>query len=383
MMLNVRRLRSILFFILIVSLTACLKDGEETIVLETGNGLGIPSDSEADPNPSVGNSTVYVPNFQYSIENEGGFTVVRIDMTGIQNPETLEWLRLLGTSNKGQNIWISVDGKPKGFLVYNNSDEMDNTKIMTDVIFLVDNSGSMSEEADAIARDIVSWASKLSNSNLDVQFGCVGYNGSINGGLNITTANYLSEYLNRTLGTSRTVGFDGNDASALSNSARHYEVRGECGVLALRFADENFSFRAGANRIYVNFTDEPNQPGGLENYSVEYVSNQVTWATSKGAIHTVFSDDTTFSESRYTREKPWRMSRYTGGTELYASSNFYGVSLDGLPVTGAMQNSYVIRFTNVDDLMDGKAHSLKITVLSDDKNVRGERTFSVIFGEKK
>ena len=68
----------------------------------------------------------------------------------------------------------------------------------------------------------------------------------------------------------------------------------ECGVAALRMADENFAFRTGANRVYVDFTDEPSQPNGKEEFTVEYV-NPVNnnWPTTKGTIHTVYSDSYT------------------------------------------------------------------------------------------
>ena len=76
-----------------------------------------------------------------------------------------------------------------------------------------------------------------------------------------------------------------------------------------------------------------------------------------------------------------RISEYTGGTVLYASSDFSGVTLTSLPVTGAMQNSYVIRFTNVGEFMDGQAHEVRITILSADGRTRAERTFYIVFGE--
>ena len=384
--LSIKRIKSVFFLLFMIILTSCLENGEETIVLESGTG--IPHDSKAGPNPDIGYPTTNIPNFQYTVEQEGKNVIIRVDMTGIQDPQTLEWLRLAGTGgSKGnkQNVWVSVDGRPKGIAVYNNADNESNKVIMADLVFLVDNSGSMSEEADAIARDIVAWASRLARSNLDVKFGCVGYDdyGKISGALNITGLKTLSNYFGRTDGTSRTVGFEGPDAAILENAASSYPVPYcECGVIALRFADASFSFRRSANRIYVNFTDESNQPDGNKEYSVEYVNSQQRWEPSKGTIHTVYSGDTTFMERELYFEKPWKMSRYTGGTELYASSDFEGISLDRLPVTGAMQNSYIIRFTNVEEFMDGASHSVKVTILSEDERVRAEKIFSVVFGEK-
>lgn len=371
------------------SLTACLDSGDETIVVEAGKPAhGIPSDEDASPNPAIETSTTNIPNVQWTVETVGDDVIIRLDMTGIQDPDTYEWLKLFGTGGNGankQNVWVSVDGEPKGISVYNNSDDEGENAIKADVVFLVDNSGSMSEEADAVARDIVDWANTLVSSRLDVRFGCVGYSeyGSVNGGVDITGVDELREFLNRQgfSGTNRTMEFAGSNQSSLGSAASTYRIGGgdECGVLALRFADERFSFRMGANRIYVNFTDEPNQPAGNKEWSVDYVNDQTQWSTSKGTIHTVYSDNYNYQESKLGEEYPWRLSEYTGGTILYAPSDFSGVTLNTLPVTGAMQNSYVIRFTNVAKFMDGKPHEIKVTILSEDGRTCAERTFYVTF----
>ncbi len=364
--------------------SSCLSDGDDTIVLESGNQSGIPSDDIAGPNPDIDGATTTIPNIQYGVETGDGDAIVRIDMTGIQDADDYDWLRLIGTGNEGQNVWVEVDGKPKGILVTNTADNQgDEEKSVVDLVFCVDNSGSMSQEADAIARDIVSWATLLENSNLNIRFGCVGYSvsGTINGAINMTDAETLSAYLNRSTGTSRTVGFSGSDASALQAAASSMGSTGdECGGMALIYADKNMKFRSGANRIYVNFTDEPNYPGGRSNYSTEYFKSQSNWSTAQGTVHTVFSASNSFTHSIGSSEQPWRISEYTGGTILYASSSFTDVTLEKLPVTGAMQNSYIIRFTNIEEFMDGQVHEVKITILSADGKTRAERTFYIVFG---
>lgn len=98
-----------------------------------------------------------------------------------------------------------------------------------------------------------------------------------------------------------------------------------------------------------------------------------------GTIHTVYSGNTSYANRPLYMEQSWLMSEYTGGTVLYASSNFSGVSLNDLPVTGAMQHSYSIYFTVPESLKDGQYHSLKVTVLSQDQSVRAERNFSIKF----
>ncbi|MGN1263995.1 MAG: vWA domain-containing protein [Prevotella sp.] len=375
-----------LFLCAALSFTSCSSDDEDPVEQEEEKVLiaGIPSDDDATPNPVIDEQTTTIPNVMCTTEREGDDLIVRLDMTGVQDANGIDWLRLRGTGyGDEQNVWLEVEGKPKGILVYNTADDQSaDAQVKADLVFLIDNSGSMSEEADAIARDIISWAQKLSESGLDMRYGCVGYDGRITGALNITDATSLAEFLNYSSGTNRTYHFGGPDASVLRNAASAYDNSyNECGVAALRFADEQFAFREGANRIYVNFTDEPNQPNGKEDFSVEYVNKQDVWNTSKGTVHTVYSDSyTSYSESALYREYPWRLSEYTGGTFLTAPYDFSGVSLESLPVTGAMTNSYIIRFTNVAELFDGKAHEVKITILSKDGTTKAEKVFSIVFG---
>ena len=150
-------------------------------------------------------------------------------------------------------------------------------------------------------------------------------------------------------------------------------------MVALRFADDNFAFRNGSNRIYVNFTDEPNQPNGNQKWSVEALKTNI-WNTSKGTIHTVWSGGNYTSWTSLSDENPKLMSTYTGGTSKDVNASFTNVTLDDLPVTGAMQNSYIIRFTNISEFMDGQPHVVKVTVVSNDGKVQAEKEFYVIFG---
>ena len=365
----------------VTSLSSCLKSDEETIVIETPS-TGIPDDSQATPNPDVVNTTTNIPNINTTIDYVNGTPIIRVDMTGVKNPDGTEWIRLYGTGDPNQNVWLEVDDRPKGFDVYNNADSNHDKAIMTDVVFTVDNSGSMSEESDAISRDIVSWSTLLSNSGLNARFGVVGYDGRITGANNLTDVDSLKAYLNHGTGTTRTRHFGGNDASLLSSKASDYFLNSnvdECGVAAIRFANDLFSFRTGANRIYVNFTDEPNFPCGKPAYSVRFFENEENWQASDGTVHTVYSSNKFSGNNWNYEEQPWLISEYTGGTTIFSPSNFSGVTLESLPVTGAMENSYIIRFANVSELLDEKPHKIHITICSKDNTIRGDKTFNVTF----
>lgn len=75
------------------------------------------------------------------------------------------------------------------------------------------------------------------------------------------------------------------------------------------------------------------------------------------------------------------MSEYTGGTTINTNRYFTDVTLESLPVTSAMMNSYIIRFTNIKEFMDGKPHEVRITIYNG--NVHAERIFYVVFEDEK
>lgn len=389
---------------LLLSLTSCLDAGDESIILEEEitsviHVSGIPTDAEASISPNIPESeqTTDLPNATCNVEeNSDGIAIASINMTGVWDATNNAWLNLAGTGgSKGrpQNVWVEVDGNPKGIDVYNTADGEGSRTVLADLVFLVDNSGSMSEEANGIAAQIIDWSSKLAASGLDIRFGCVGYgdsnfdNTSIGGGINLTTATGLKAFLDRSSGTSRTQGFEGTDANSLKSAATSGKYNNgspynECGMLALRFADQQYNFRNGANRIYVNFTDEPNQPRGKTDWSVEFLKDSKNWTPAQGTIHTVWSYTGTYTWYTLKSEDPKLMSTYTGGTSKDVDPYFRNETLEDLPVTGAMQNSYIIRFTNIEDKLDGQPHIVKITVQSSDKTVKAVKTLNVIFGNK-
>ena len=369
------------------SLASCtVEDNGSTGVITVP---GIPADTEADPNPTLPDApNTNVANINYVVETaSNGNKVIRFDLTGIQSPENpTEWLRLYGTNTSEQNIWISIDDLPKGFTIENTIDSEEQVSAV-DLVFLVDNSGSMGEEANAVAKEILDW-SKMLSKTLDMRFGCVGYDygGEVNGAINMCGINEIDAFLNRSgkYGIDRTMGFEGPDKDVLAKEYARYSTgtwsADECGVSSLRYADDLFNFRKNTNRVYVNFTDEPNYPQGHEPMSTQWVKDPNNWPTTKGTIHTVYSSTyVNWTERPLWEEYPWNLSAYTGGTEIKTNSSFSGVSLSTLPITGALQNSYIIKFTNVESLFDGQPHKIKITILSPNGTVRAEKEYVVTF----
>lgn len=362
-------------------------------VVET-NSTGIPSADENSEKPYISTSeytisTIPSPIFNEESSNEN---IVRVEFNGIQKPGTTgssasDFQQLFGTGNENQNTWIEVNNVSMGFMVQNGSDLGVYEQAQADIIFLVDNSGSMGNEADKLAEQIISWSATVSQT-MDVKFGCVGYNGLINGAIDITDQNSLSSYLDEYTGVSRTKYFGGANSTTLQanatlmNNSESTKSDVECGPMALYYADENLSFRSNANRIFINMTDEYST-APTPDWSVETINpahSTYNWSASQGVIHTIWSGGSySSSGTYYSWEQPWLMSEYTGGTiKLDAATDYSNVDLDELPVTGAILYSYVVLIDNTSGIMTNGS-DIRITIKSDDGEIVVVSEFEVVF----
>ena len=388
-----------------VMFTSCIGDGGETIPLEyqskPATSTDIPSDDEATPNPSIDTSTAtsILPNFGDAIvEENNGDMIAELYMPGLKCPgDDDRWLYLVGTGGKNmleQNVWVSVDGTPKGCVALNNANGEVKKPVPFDFVFLVDNSGNMNVVGDIIARDLTSWGAELKGYNLDVKYGSVGYGRlekvdaevGVNGAKDICDLADLNSYLTREnrAGVMRTKGYLTSEPTLQTFSANKYSnCSGVCPVEALKYADEAFSFRRAACRVYLNFLDEANQPGGSFLWSVESVRDANVWRAYQGTVHTVYNGLRNFLEESLSYEYPWKLSTYTGGTsELDFDRAMTNVYLNKLTVTKVMRYSYVLRFRVLPSCLDDKAHDVRITVRSQNGEVLADKNFYVTFSRK-
>ncbi len=298
---------------------------------------------------------------------------VKLNLLGLLDPTTQQPIifNYDASNPQNSNLFVQEDGVVKGLKVT----KVGTGNVLTaDVVFLVDNSGSMDQEADSVAASIIEFANFLQASGLDVKFAVVGFSvsGDINGGINFTTAQKLSTYLNHSYGTYRTEGFSGPDSAALETRAYNFGYAGdENGVMAAFFADSVYSWRPGAQRVMVLFTDEPTQ--NMD--GIHWTNAQAcSLLSGKTTIHTIYSSDTTYSSWNQYNERPWEVSICTGGTYKFIPYNAAGLSLKDLPVAGALANSYLVEYVTS---QTGKAHTVKVTVFT--STADGAQTFNVTY----
>jgi hypothetical protein len=358
--------RKLFVFVLIVLVGLMFASCSEE---ESTQNQNVNSDIPADPQnvqvPTPTNNNVLpAATFEKTSGNENR---IRVNLLGLFDPNTLQPLEITANYSAGdQNFYLQEDGILQGVKVTKVSS---GNVLKTDIVFTVDMSGSMGQEADSIAASIIEFANFLSSSGLDAVFSLVGYYGNVRGAINFTNSASLSNYLNRSIGTSRVVGFAGPDSATLETAALdftsdHSSVA-EDGVVGIMFADSSFNWRAGSQRIYVNFTDEPTQPSGVYRWGTEFVCN---YMLGKATIHTVYSDpDTLESWQPLVRERPWKMSQCTGGTVKFVDSQATGLDLTNLPVSGALANSYLIEYVTA---TPADTHTVVITIKEGDVDGR-------------
>jgi len=298
---------------------------------------------------------------------------VKLNLLGLIDPTTNQPLALSynATTPQSSNIFVEEDGIVQGLKVT----KVGTGNVLTaDVVFLVDNSGSMGEEADSVANSIIEFANFLQTSGLDVKFAVVGFSvsGEVNGGINFTNSQTLSAYLNRQTGTSRTMDFAGSDSAALTNRALNFGDAGdENGVMAALFADSVYGWRSGAQRVMILFTDEPTQNlDGLTWTNAQGCS----LLTGKATVHTIYSQDSTYYSYNVNNERPWEISQCTGGTIKFVPTDAAGLTLKDLPVAGALANSYLVEYVTA---KNGVAHTVKVTVYT--STADGVQTYNVTY----
>jgi hypothetical protein len=353
----------------------CKKDSGPTGPAASADNSDIPSDPGGTaPTPTI-NNVIPSATIAKATNNPNR---VQINLLGIIDPTTGNPIHFslskMGYVAGGANIFVTEDTTLQGIKL---TSVGGGTTLSADVVFVVDNSGSMGDEADTIASKIITFSNYLAASGVNVRVGCVGYEyGDVNGARNLTDATSLKTYLQRPYhsGTSRTMEAGGPDSTTLATAIVNFpRVYDENGILAIAFADSFFSWRSGAQRIYINFTDEGIQTASQPNWTVAGL--KARWSASKGSIHTVFSlsdsywngatPDTTMDNENYTQwqdgiwERPWSLSTFSGGTVKVVHSDGHDLDLTSLPVTGALTSSYLVEFITSNPNIQ---HNVTITV---------------------
>lgn len=192
-----------------------LTQGLATKTVDDATNADIPPDASVDvPTPTINNVS---PKAQFS-QVAGNPGRIQVNFLGLIDPTTGATINLVAN----ETIFIA-DGDSrdqKGLKITQGS----GNSLPVDIVFVIDNSGSMGEEADKVAEKIKDFAAKLVASGVDAKFAVVGFNGGITGALDFTDVAGIETYLNRDKGTMRTGGFEGPNADTLKDKAGTFSL---------------------------------------------------------------------------------------------------------------------------------------------------------------
>ncbi|MFO0676205.1 MAG: vWA domain-containing protein [Polyangiaceae bacterium] len=332
------------------AVSACTVSSDSNIPADPGGSA---------PEPKINNVK---PSARFARKDPNQETV-RVTLLGLIDPVTQKPIPF----KANETVYVTEDGVLKGTRVAQAQAE---NKLPIDIVFVVDNSGSMGEEADGVADKIVAFANVLSGSGVDARFGAVGYDGTVTGAVDLSNAVDLDAFLKREgrSGTSRTEGFEGKNADALRTASMpkgEDVVYSENGIVGIDFAERNFAWRPASQRIFVNFTDEPTQPDQKSPWTTKTFCAR--WRPENGTVHTVWSGRTKLAEGRWTEgeeENPEELSKCTPGAVVKEiKDDASDLDLTALPLTDALKNSALVEFVSADA---AKKHDLSVVVKNGD-----------------
>jgi hypothetical protein len=120
---------------------------------------------------------------------------------------------------------------------------------LTDIVFIMDNSGSLANERNAVSQNVINFVNDLSASGVDYALGLCRYGVSGNSGYPIIEEN----------------GILTTDANYFKNVIWERNVSSggtEPGYLAIKQSASSFAFRPGAQKVFIIITDETPDQGG-------------------------------------------------------------------------------------------------------------------------
>lgn len=202
-----------------------------------------------------------------------------------------------------------------------------------DIIFLMDNSGSMSDEINAVSNNVLDFVDNLVASGIDFALGLCRYGQSAYGGNPIIEDN----------------GILTNDATYFKYDvwARNYASGGtEPGYYAIVQSANSFIFRPGAQKIFIIITDEtPDQGGASESDALNTcVNNSITlFALTESGLYDDFSSITSA----------------TNGAYFNIYSNFDEI-LDY--ISSQVANTYLVRYRSSDLECNGILRNVEVVV---------------------
>ena len=211
--------------------------------------------------------------------------------------------------------------------------EGNNTRL-TDIVFMMDNSGSMSEEQAQVRNNVYKFLTTLNRKGINFSLGLCRYGASENSGNPIIENNGIltqdSTYFKNTLWAK-------NNVSGGS----------EPGYYAIMQSAANFKFRPGSQKVFIIITDETPKQGSLGSFegAINACLNQkiTLFAFTINDLYQLFTPITDLTKGR-----------------VFNITSSFDLLLE--IISNMVSNNYVIQYTSSDPLLNGITRHVEIKV---------------------
>ena len=304
------------------------------------------------------------------------------------NPDRIR-LTLGGTASEltysTSNVTVVEDGVVKGIKLSRGSA----AKLKTDIVFVIDNTGSMSSGIESVKNSVISLVSALRASGQDVQVGVVAYNdnGDNDGHAtyNVPTSDvmgYAAVYGYRPLTSNLTA------TGPIVTFMEDLTATGggdwpELAFSGVDYARRTFAWRDGSQRVYILITDATSWGQGATGDATRGIGASYPWTDvtlgeqlrSEGSVVHCICPENELATSLSTGEynvKP--LATITGGT--FTEWAYAEFDLTDLPLLGVTTSTALIEFLKTDRGAAPTEHTLRV-VIEKSGTERGERTLTV------
>jgi len=206
---------------------------------------------------------------------------------------------------------------------------------MADIVFLIDNSGSMSTEIAAVKNNCEAFADALAASEIDYRLGLVQFGQSANGGHPRLMGSGLTGSVSEFKSWVGTMPADGG-----------YEY----GFEAIRLAIQSYSFRPGTQKVFILITDEDSDDRNKQSTIDMILANDVT-------VHVAANCGYGTSQADYCGTGS---VRDVSGGLLFPVTGDYRSILD--TIGEAVADAYIVRYRTDNPVFDGLERTVVCTV---------------------
>lgn len=204
---------------------------------------------------------------------------------------------------------------------------------LADIIFIMDNSGSMGDEQQAVSNNVIDFVNNLANSGVDFALGLCRYGSSTNSGNPIIENNgeltSNPEYFKNTL-------WKLNNASGSR----------EPGYYAIKYSASSFTFRPGSQKIFIIITDEDPDQGGAtidEAVSVCLDNNINLYALTNSRLYSKFTP----------------ITNVTNGNIFDIYSNFNEILNS---ISNIISSNYLVQYKSFNSIANNEKREVIVTV---------------------